>query len=79
MPQELTVREALEVAYETGQQVTIGLYSGASFEGAIVDALWETSFRLWLEPVESLDEGEDIDKAIVAEYAVKSVDFGQAD
>ncbi|MCR4435873.1 MAG: hypothetical protein QHH06_09175 [Clostridiales bacterium] len=76
MAKEFDVEEALEVAYKTGQQVTIGLYSGKILEGVIVDALWDTSFRVWLEPAEPVEPGEDIDKAIVAIHAVKSVEFG---
>jgi hypothetical protein len=76
MAQELSVREALEIAYLTGQQVTIGLESGASLEGVIVERLWSTSFRVWLEPDDPVEQGEDIDKAIVGYYAVNSVSFG---
>ena len=32
--------------------------------------LWETSFRVWLEPAEPVETGQDIDKAIVAIHAV---------
>ncbi len=78
MVKELTVREALEIAYKTGQQVTISLNSGINLEGVIVEKLWETSFRVWLEPAEPVKPGKDIDKAIVAIYAVKSVEFGIA-
>lgn len=76
---ELGVNEALEAAYLTGQQVTIGLKSGANLEGAIVERLWKTSFRVWLEPGEPLRSREDIDKAIVAKHAVKSVEYGRGD
>ncbi|KJR46201.1 hypothetical protein UF75_3405 [Desulfosporosinus sp. I2] len=79
MAKELSVREALKIAYKTGQQVTIGLYSGVTLEGVIVERLWETSFRVWLEPAEPVEPGQDIDKAIIAKYAVKSVEFGMAD
>ncbi|OLN25860.1 hypothetical protein [Desulfosporosinus metallidurans] len=79
MAEELSVRKALKIAYKTGQQVTIGLYSGVTLEGVIVEKLWETSFRVWLEPAEPVELGQDIDKAIVAKYAVKSVEFGMAD
>lgn len=73
------IEEALEVAYKTGQQVTITLKSGKVLEGAIVEELWDTSFRVWLEPAEPVEPGEDIDKAIVAIHAVKSVEFGEVD
>jgi hypothetical protein len=76
MAEGLSVEKSLEIAYETGQQVTIGLYSGVNLEGVIVERLWKTSFRVWLEPGEILQPGEDIDKAIVGIYAVKSVEFG---
>jgi hypothetical protein len=76
MDENSEVYEALEVAYKTGQQVTIGLRSGATLEGVIVEELWDTSFRVWLEPAEPVKPGKDIDKAIVAIYAVKSVEFG---
>ncbi|SHE71349.1 hypothetical protein SAMN02746089_00693 [Caldanaerobius fijiensis DSM 17918] len=76
MPKVYDVKQALEVAYKTGQQVTIELYSGKILEGVIVEALWDTSFRVWLEPAEPVEPGEDIDKAIVAIHAVKSVEFG---
>ena len=79
MAKELSVRKALKIAYKTGQQVTIGLYSGVTLEGVIVERLWETSFRVWLEPAEPVEPGQDIDKAIIAKYAVKSVEFGMAD
>ncbi|MBP0723657.1 hypothetical protein J5Y03_00480 [Bacillus sp. RG28] len=75
MTKKLDVEKALYIAYKTGQQVDINLRSGATLEGAIVEALWETSFRAWLEPNEPVEVGEDIDKAIVAIHAVKSVDF----
>jgi hypothetical protein len=75
MSKKLDVREALAIAYETGQQVDIELKSGAVLEGAIVERLWETSFRAWLEPSEPVEPGEDIDKAIVAIHAVKAVRF----
>jgi hypothetical protein len=68
-----SVEQSLEVAYLTGQSVTIGLKSGKKLEGVIVEALWETSFRVWLQPVEF---DVDLDKAIVGTYAVESVEFG---
>ncbi|KQL44810.1 hypothetical protein AN963_25975 [Brevibacillus choshinensis] len=71
------VKHSLYVAYKTGQQVNINLQSGVTLEGVIVEALWKTSFRVWLEPAEPVLSGEDIDKAIVGIYAVKSVEFGQ--
>lgn len=76
MPRELPVNEALEVAYLTGQQVTVGFRSGVKLEGVIVERLWRTSIRVWLEPAEPVEHGEDIDKAIVAIHAVASVEFG---
>lgn len=83
MSKKSKIKEALKVAYKTGQQVTIGLFSGKVLEGVIVEKLWDTSFRVWLEPAEPIDpetdEDQDIDKAIVAIYAVKSVEFGIAD
>lgn len=77
MAKELKVKEALKIAYKTGQQVNVGLKSGVTLEGVIIEELWDTSFRVWLEPGEPVDE--DIDKAIVAIYAVKSVEFGEVD
>jgi hypothetical protein len=74
--EELSVKKALEIAYNTGQQVTINLNSGTVLEGVIVEKLWRTAFRVWLEPAEPVEPGEDIDKAIVGIYAVKSVEFG---
>ncbi|MGE5629750.1 MAG: hypothetical protein ACM3TR_01490 [Caulobacteraceae bacterium] len=79
MCEELSIYKALRIAYKTGQQVTIGLKSGATLERVIVEKLWETSFRVWLEPAERVKQGEDIDKAIVAIHAVKSVEFGIGD
>ncbi|ADL69090.1 hypothetical protein BFT35_08305 [Thermoanaerobacterium thermosaccharolyticum] len=76
MCEELSVKKALEIAYNTGQQVTINLNSGTVLEGVIVEKLWRTAFRVWLEPAEPVEPGEDIDKAIVGIYAVKSVEFG---
>jgi hypothetical protein len=48
------VKKALEIAYETGQQITIGLRSGVNLEGVIIEKLWETSFRVWLNLVNLL-------------------------
>ena len=79
MGKKLTVLESLEIAFLTGQQVTIGLRSGATFEGAIVERLWKTTFRAWLEASEPVEPGEDIDKAIVAINSVKSVEFGNVE
>ncbi|APC08626.1 hypothetical protein [Neomoorella thermoacetica] len=79
MSKELSVEKALEIAYNTGQQVTIGLNSGTVLEGVIVEKLWRTAFRVWLEPAKPLKPGEDIDKAIVSINAVKSVEFGAGD
>lgn len=79
MCEELSVKKALEIAYNTGQQVTISLNSGTVLEGVIVEKLWRTAFRVWLEPAEPVEPGEDIDKAIVGIYAVKSVEFGAGD
>lgn len=78
MTRELSVKETLFIANKTGQQVTIGLNSGKNLEGVIVEELWPTSFRVWLEPAEPVEPGQDIDKAIVGTYAVKSVEFGIA-
>ena len=70
-----SVCEALRIANATGQQVNIGLKSGKVLEGVIIERLWPTSFRVWLEPAEPVEQGEDIDKAIVAIHAVDSVNF----
>lgn len=67
----LSVKEALQCADTTGQQVTITLKSCKTFEGCIVERLWPTSCRVWLNPTDR----DDIDKAIVAIHAVDSVDF----
>jgi hypothetical protein len=75
MTKNLDVKEALWIAYKTGQQVDVGLNSGATLEGVIIEKLWDTSLRVWLEPSEPVELGEDIDKAIVAKHAVKSVEF----
>jgi hypothetical protein len=75
MDKELTTIEALKVAYHIGQQVTITLKSGKALKGVIVEKLWKTSFRVWLEPAAIIEPDADIDKAIVAVHAVKSVDF----
>lgn len=72
MTQCLSVREALEFANITGQQVNITLKSGTELEGVIVERLWRSSFRVWLEPAERVEKGQDVDKAIVATHAVAS-------
>lgn len=69
----ISVGQLLEVAYQTGQQVTLGLKSGKKLEGVVVEALWETSFRIWLDPAEL---SGDVNKAIVGKFAVESVEFG---
>lgn len=66
---------ALKVAEKIGSQVNIHLKSGKLLEGVIVERLWPTSFRVWLEPAEPVEPGEDIDKAIVATHAVAYVSF----
>lgn len=79
MTQCLSVREALEIANTTGQQVNITLKSGTELEGVIVERLWRSSFRVWLEPAERVEKGQDVDKAIVATHAVASVNFNLDD
>lgn len=68
----LSVKEALKFADITGQQVTLTLRSCARLEGCIVERLWPTACRVWLNPE---DIENNIDKAIVAIHAVESVDF----
>ncbi len=67
--------ENLRIAHATGQQVSIVLKSGSVLEGCIVEKLFPTSFRVWLEPAEPVEPGEDIDKAIVAIHAVDFILF----
>ena len=67
----LSVKNSLKFADITGQQVTITLKSCTKLEGCIVERLWSTACRVWLDPTDR----NDIDKAIVAIHAIKSVDF----
>ena len=67
----LSVKNSLKFADITGQQVTITLKSCTKLEGCIVERLWSTACRVWLNPTDR----DSIDKAIVANHAIESVDF----
>lgn len=83
----ITVKEGLQIAEKTGQQVTIILKSGKKFECVIVELLCPTFFRIWIEPnkcrkpkpgqesCQCPEAGHYIEKAIVSICAVEYIDF----
>lgn len=87
MKNNLTIKEALNFAETTGQLVTITLRSGYKFHDCIVEELWPTSFRIWVNPTETrsiktLTElstkpkpERRIEKAIVSINAVEAIAF----
>jgi hypothetical protein len=70
----LTINEALKIAEYTGQLCKITLDSGREFLG-VVEELWPTSCRVWLNPCMPCN-GNEIEKAIIANHAIRCIAFG---
>lgn len=76
MRNTLTVREALEIALFTGEEVTITLRSGTELEG-VVERISGNAFRLWVNPEDIGGMNGSITKAWIPICAVKSVTFDE--
>lgn len=72
----LTIREALEIAEFTGEEVTITLRSGTELEG-VVEKIQGNAFRLWVDPEDLCGMNGSITKAWIPISAVRSVEFDE--
>jgi len=70
----LSIREALNIAEFTGQEVKITLCSGTELKG-VVEKVCPTAFRIWIDPEALGSPQGDIIKAWVAIHAVEKVAF----
>ncbi|GLV67472.1 hypothetical protein Bmyc01_61410 [Bacillus mycoides] len=60
----LSIYEALELAYQSGIIVAIGLEGGFRFDDVVVERLWETTARILLEADEQ-GGGEEPDRMVI--------------